>query len=209
MIIDVKNITKSFDKNVIIDDVSITFSSGNIYGLIGRNGSGKSVFLKMLCGFYKPDKGNISYDTIDIVESNLFAPNTGALIEKPSFIPDLTGFENLKLLARINNKIDDDDILKVLKLVELYEDKDKKYNKYSLGMKQKLGIAQAIMEDPQVIILDEPLNGIENKTAEKVRNILKEEKKKGKLIIIATHIKDDVENLADFVYEFADGKIRG
>ena len=131
----------------------------------------------------------------------------GALIEKPNFIADLTGFENLKLLASIQKKINDSDINKILDEVHLNEDRNKKYHKYSLGTKQKLGIAQAIMEDPEVIVLDEPFNGVENETAEQIRTLLLKLKKKGKLIIIASHIKEDIAILADEVYEFDAGMV--
>lgn len=207
MKIEVKEVTKSFKKNVVLNDINVSFEGGNIYGLIGRNGSGKSVFLKLLCGFYKPDCGEILYDNIDIVKNNLFPINTRALIENPSFLPTMTGYENLKLLASIQNKIGDKEINDTLNRLNLLSEKNKKYNTYSLGTKQKLGIAQVLMEDPNVMIFDEPLNGVENETAEIIRNILKEEKEKGKLIIVASHIKEDIDVLADIIYEFDGGKI--
>lgn len=207
MKIQIKNLSKSFKGIIILDNVSIEFESGKIYGLIGRNGSGKSVFLKLLCNFYVPTFGEILYDGLNINEKNIFLPDTRALIEKPSFLPDLSGFDNLKLLASIQGKIGDKEINESLKKVNLFDDKDKKYKIYSLGMKQKLGIAQVLMEDPKVMILDEPFNGIEEKTAYKLRNILKEEVKKDKIIIIASHIKEDVFELADVVYKFDDGKV--
>ena len=144
--------------------------------MIGRNGSGKSVLLKLLCSFYSPTLGQILYNDIDINKSESFPPDTRALIEKPNFLPDLTGKENLMLLASIQNKIGETDVDNVLKKVDLFEDKDKKYHKYSLGMKQKLGIAQVLMEKPEVLILDEPFNSLDEKSANKIRNILREEK---------------------------------
>lgn len=207
MKIEVKEVSKSFKENSVIENANLTLEGGKIYGFIGRNGSGKSVFLKMLCGFYKPDKGAILYDDTDIVTNGLFPPSTRALIEHPSFLSDLTGFENLELLASIQKKIGKEKIEETLKKVNLYEQRNKNYSKYSLGMKQKLGLAQVLMEDPEVLILDEPLNGIEKETASKIRDILKEEKNKGKLIIIASHIKEDIEGLADIIYEFDAGKI--
>ncbi len=207
MKIEVVNLSKSFKDNMILNNINLKFESGNIYGLTGLNGSGKSVFLKLLCGFYEPTNGTILYDNVDIVKSRIFPPNTRSLIEKPSFLPNLTGFENLKLLANIQNKIDDNKIIETLKLVELESAIHKKYRNYSLGMKQKLGIAQVLMEDPQIIILDEPFNGIEETTAKKLRNVLINEKNKGKIILIATHIKDDIETLADKIYKFSDSNI--
>lgn len=208
MKIEVKNLTKEFKKTSILNEVSITFESGKIYGLIGKNGSGKSVFLKLLCSLYEPTSGEVLYDGIDIFKNHTFPENTRALIESPSFIDDLTGYENLEMLASIQNKIGKKEIEESLKKVNLYDEKDKKYNKYSLGMKQKLGIAQVLMEDPKIMILDEPFNGIEEDTTQKLRTILKAESRKDKIIILATHIKDDVDNLADIVYKFDAGKIK-
>lgn len=207
MKIEVKNVSKSFGGVNILQDINLTFESGKIYGLIGRNGTGKSVFLKMLCGFYEPTNGDITYDGINFIKEKGFPPNTRALIEKPNFIPDLTGFENLKLLSSIQNIIGDKEILNTLSQVNLISEKDKKYSKYSLGMKQKLGIAQVLMEDPKVLILDEPFNGVEEKTARDLRKILVDECKKGKIVILASHIKEDIENLANEIYLFDDGKI--
>lgn len=208
MKIEIKKLSKEFKGVKVLDNINMTFEEGKIYGLIGRNGSGKSVFLKILCNFYYPTEGEVLYDGINIFKENTFPKDTRALIEKPSFLPDLTGFENLKLLASIQKKIQDKEILDALEKVNLIDAKDKKYKIYSLGMKQKLGIAQVIMENPKVLILDEPFNGIEEKTAESLRNILKEEAKKGKIIIIATHIKEDIENLADEVYKFDAGIVQ-
>ena len=208
MKIEVKNLTKEFKKITILDNINITFEENKIYGLVGRNGSGKSVFLKILCSLYTPTSGEVLYDGVDIVKEGLIPPSTRALIEKPAFLPDLSGFDNLKLLASIQNIIGDKEILDALDSVNLTKDKDKKYRYYSLGMKQKLGIAQALMEDPKVILLDEPFNGIEASTADKLRSLLKKEAKKGKIIIIATHIKEDLVKLADEIYKFDEGNIK-
>lgn len=204
----IKNLTKKFKENTIIDNINISFESGKIYGLIGKNGSGKSLFLKLLCGFYFPTSGTISYNNIILDSRKSYPPSTRALIEHPDFIPDLTGFQNLKLLAEIENKIDDAKILNAMEIVNIKEEKDKKYAKYSLGMKQKLGLAQVIMEDPDVMIFDEPLNGIDDETAKKFRDFLRKEKQKEKLIIIASHIKEDINYLCDTVYKFENGKVK-
>lgn len=202
MKIKINNLSKKFKNNYILKNVNLIFESGNIYGLYGRNGSGKSVFLKLLCGFYLPTSGEILYDKINYNSKNQLPENLGALIENPSFFPELTGFENLKLLADIQNKIDSKRIDETLKLVNLYSEKDKKYKEYSLGMKQKLGIAQAIMENQKIVLLDEPFNGVEKKTVDKLINYFLKEKNNGKLIIISTHIKEDLERLADKIYYF-------
>ena len=208
MKLEVKNVTKEFKKIPVLKNINMSFESGKIYGLIGRNGSGKTVLLKMLCGFYYPSEGEILLDGENYIEKYTFLQDCGALIENPSFISDLTGYENLEMLASIQRKIGKKEILDTIEKVNLSADKDKKYSKYSLGMKQKLGVAQAIMENPKIIILDEPFNGIENETATKLRNILLEEKKKNKIIILASHIKEDITNLADVVYEFDDGNVK-
>ena len=208
MEIAVKNLTKSFKGIKILNNVNITFKSKKIIALVGRNGSGKSVLLKLLCGLYLPTEGEILFDNINYNLNDEYPPNTRALIEKPNFLDELTGYENLKLLAKIQNLISDKEINESLKIVNLYDDKDKKFKHYSLGMKQKLGIAQVIMENPDVMIFDEPFNGIEKRTAEKLRKYLKEKKEEGKLIIIATHIKEDVLELADLVYEVDDGNVK-
>ena len=200
MKIELKNVNKSFKNVPVLENINMKLESGNIYGLYGRNGSGKSVLLKLICGFYIPTSGKILYDNQDLNASGKFPENTRALIERPSFYPDLTGYQNLELLAKITNKIGKEEIEKALEIVNLLDEKDKKYSKYSLGMKQKLGIAQVIMENPDVIILDEPFNGIEEKTVTKIINYLLQEVKKNKLIIISTHIKEDLEKLTSQVF---------
>lgn len=202
-----KNVSKKFGNHEVLKNVSLKFVEGKIYGFIGRNGSGKSVLLKIICGFYNITSGEILLDNFNYLKNNSFPNNTRALIEKPNFLPDLTGYENLKLLASIQNKIDDKQIRNILDKVNLTEDADKKYSKYSLGTKQKLGIAQVLMENPNIIILDEPFNGVENDTADNIRKILREERDKGKIIILASHIKEDIFGLADVVYEVDAGKI--
>ena len=207
MKIELKNVTKEFDKVEIIKNISLEFETGKIYGLYGRKGSGKSVLMKLICGLLMPTKGKVLINRKDFNAKNEYPDNLRAVIEKPSFFPELTGFENLKLLAKIQNKINDEEIIKALDLVNLIDEKDKKYSKYSLGMKQKLAIAQAIMEDPSILILDEPFNGIEEKSVEKITKFLKEEAKNGKTIIFSTHIKEDLENLADIIYKIDNGTI--
>ena len=207
MKIEFKNVNKSFKKLEILKNINLEFTSGNIYGIYGRNGSGKSVFLKILCSFYKPTTGEILFDNINYNSNNNFPPSVRALIENPTFFPDLTGFENLKLLSSIQNKIGDEEIIKTLDQVNLLSEKDKKYSEYSLGMKQKLGIAQVLMENPDVMIFDELFNGIEEKTVEKIRNILLELKNQNKIIIVTSHIKEDIDVLSDEVYKFDCGRV--
>lgn len=204
----VKEVSKSFDDAEVLHDINLEFKEGHIYGFVGRNGSGKSVLFKILCGLYFPTTGSVVIDGVDIHKNNIFPNNMRVLIEKPNFLPNLTGLENLKLLASIQNKITEDDIIDILNKLNLKDDMNKLYHKYSLRMKQKLAIAQVLMEDPEIMIFDEPFNGIEEKTVKIIKNILLEEKKKKKIILIASHIKDDIEQLADIVYLMDDGKIK-
>lgn len=204
----VKEVSKSFDDAEVLHDINLEFKEGHIYGFVGRNGSGKSVLFKIMCGLYFPTTGSVVIDGVDIHKNNIFPNNMRVLIEKPNFLPNLTGLENLKLLASIQNKITEDDIIDILNKLNLKDDMNKLYHKYSLGMKQKLAIAQVLMEDSEIMIFDEPFNGIEEKTVKIIKNILLEEKKKKKIILIASHIKDDIEQLADIVYLMDDGKIK-
>lgn len=203
MEIRLENVSKSFGKIKVLTDVNIKFSSGKIYGLYGRNGSGKSVLLKIISGLYSHE-GKVLYDNVEY-EKLSSLPFLRGQIETPSFFPNLTGLENLRLLAKIQNRISDEEILKSLDIVNLLNEKDKKYSEYSLGMKQKLGIAQAIMENPDIIILDEPFNGIENATVKKLIEYFKRIKK-DKIIIVSTHIIDDLKNLCDKIY-YLDGGV--
>ena len=207
MIIEIKEISKSFRGVKVLKNVSMTLESGHIYGFIGHNGSGKTVLLKLICAFFEPTTGEILFNGTNIIKNNEYPPSTRALIERPTFISELSGKENLELLAKIQKKIGDKEIENALEKVGLEKEKDKLYYKYSLGMKQKLGIAQVLMEDPQILILDEPFNGLDDESAKNIRQLLLEEKKKGKLIILATHLKEDIELLCDELYKFDDGVV--
>ncbi len=205
--IEIKNITKSYDERKILDDISINFEEGKIYGIIGQNGSGKSVLLKVMSGFITPDQGTIIYDGKDINKEETFPDNTGVLLDNSGFVPNLTGFDNLKLLATINKIIDDDEIIEELKNVNLLEEKDKKYYKYSLGMRKKLGICQAIMEHQKYVILDEPFSGIDKGSLAMIYDYLKKIKSEGRTLIISTHTSDRAKDLYDEIYELEEGKL--
>ncbi len=207
MKIEVKKVSKKFQKNEVLKETNLVFESGKIYSLVGRNGSGKTVLLKILCGLYYPASGEVLFDGIDYLKEGGFPKSLGALIENPSFIDSMTGLENLEMLAKINKKIGKKEILETLKLVGLYEERNKLYYKYSMGTKQKLGLAQAFMEDPDILILDEPFNGIEEETVERLRNYLLKQKEEGKLIILSTHIKEDIEKVTDVIYRVDNGVI--
>lgn len=206
MKITINNLTKKFKDEIVLNNINMTLESGNIYGIIGQNGSGKSVLLKITCAFYIPSQGEVLIDNINYCNGKNFPKNLRALIEKNAFLPDISGFNNLKLLAKIENKITDEEINESLKIVNLYEEKDKMFSKYSMGMKQKLGIASVLMEDPEIIILDEPFNGIDEESKEKITNELIKIKN-NKIIIITSHIKDEITSLCDHVFEMKNGKI--
>ncbi len=200
------NLSKNIEGNLILKNINLELRKGKIYGIIGRNGSGKTMLLNTICGFIKPTEGKVLYNETNIYEEKNFLSEARALIEKPKFITNLSGYENLELLAGINNTIGKEEILQTLKDVDLFEEKDKKYHKYSLGMKQKLGIAQVLMENPSIMIFDEPFNGLDQKSAEKIRKKIIQ-MKKDKIIIIATHIKEDIEELCDIVYTMDSGSL--
>lgn len=205
--IKLENVCRKFGDQIVIDNVSLELKEKKIYGFIGRNGSGKSVLFKIICGFIVPDSGDVIINNKNIYKTDSFPENVAALIEKPKFIGNLSGLDNLKLLAGINNKISEKDICDLLKRLDLYDEKDKLYKKYSLGMKQKLGIIQVLMENPEIMIFDEPFNGLDDETTDVVRNLLLEEKRKGKIILISSHIKEDIEKLCDCVYRINNGKV--
>lgn len=208
MKIELKNISKSFKKEKVLDDISYTFNEKRIYGIVGANGSGKSVLLKVLAGLYKASSGEVLFDGENYQQEKIFPHFIGAAIEYPGFINDLTGWENLLLLAEIKKFIGKEEINEILEVVGLSKDKDKKYGTYSLGMRQKLSLAQALMEKPLIILLDEPFNGIDRASVKKIKEYLVLQKEEDKaLIIITTHIKDDLEDLVDEKLYLEDGKL--
>lgn len=203
----IENLNKSISGNIILSNINLKLSPGKIYGFVGRNGSGKSMLFKAICGFLTPDTGKIIINGVDIYDKKTFPEKTRALLERPSFIPNLSGFDNLKWLSEIQKLITDEEINETLKLVNLFEEKNKKFGKYSLGMKQKLGIASVLMENPDIMIFDEPFNGIDNDSIENIRKVILSKKKEGKTILIATHIKDDLNLLCDEIFTLDCGKI--
>ena len=202
-----KNLSKRFKGNVVLNNVNLELYFGNIYGFIGANGSGKSVFFKTICGFLKPDRGTITIDDKVIGKDIDFLPDLGVLIEKPGFIENYTQFENLRYLAQINKIIDDNDIIAALKVVGLNPDNKEKVKNFSLGMRQRLAIAQAIMEDQKIIILDEPFNGLDKQGVARIKRLLLKLKSPDRLILLTSHISGDIEELSDYIFEFNAGKI--
>ena len=205
----VKNLTKSFGKEKVLKGISHTFEAGKIHGIMGFNGSGKTVMFKCICGFLQPDRGSVYVYGKRIGKDVDFPENTGMIIESPGFLPYISGYENLKRLAQLNRKIGDTEIRDAIARVGLDPFSKKKVGQYSLGMRERLGIAQAIMEDPQILLLDEPLNGLDNEGVEEMRNVLLKQKEQGKLIIIASHSKEDIDILCDEIFRFDHGKIIG
>ena len=199
------NVTKKFRKMTILDDVSLEIPKGKICGLVGHNGSGKTVLMKIICGFVTPDSGEVWVGGNRIGRDCDFPDDIGVIIENPGFSPYLSGFKNLKSLASIRRRIDDEQIRQAMLLVGLDPDDKKWVSKYSLGMRQRLGIAQAFMENQAVLVLDEPMNGLDTDSVEQVREILLELKKAGKTIVIASHNKEDIEVLCDEVFEMKRG----
>ncbi|MBQ2901808.1 MAG: ATP-binding cassette domain-containing protein [Agathobacter sp.] len=184
----------------ILSDINLTLHSGRVYGLRGRNGSGKTVLMKCICGFMRPTEGKVSVNGMVIHKDMDFLPSAGIIIEEPGFFPNYSGFKNLKILAGIQNTISDDKIRQTMELVGLDSTMKKPVGKYSLGMRQRLGIAQAMMEDPEILILDEPTNGLDEDGVEWFRQFILEQKEKGKLILLASHSREDIEMLSDEVY---------
>ena len=203
----VDHISKSFGDAQVVKNVNLTMDDGKIYGLVGRNGSGKTVLMKIICGFLLPTTGTVTVSEKKIGVDVDFAPNTGVIIETPAFLNYLSGMDNLINLARIKKKLGRKEIEEVMILVGLDPASKKHVGKYSLGMKQRLGIAQAIMEDPDILILDEPMNGLDEDGIALVRDILLERKKQGKCIILASHNREDIEILCDEVYQMVKGEL--
>lgn len=204
-VIELKEISKRFGEETVLKAVSISFEKGKIYGLVGRNGSGKTVLLKIICGFLKPDTGTVSINGTVLGKKQEFPENVGILIEKPGFLPQKNGFQSLKYLAAIQNKVDDSRIREVLQMVGLGDAGRKPVGKYSMGMRQRLGIAQAILENPSILLLDEPMNGLDDQGANEIRNLLKQLRDENRTIILASHIKEDIQELCDVVYHIDAG----
>ena len=205
--IKIEDLSKQIKGALILDKVSITLTSGKIYGLRGKNGSGKTMLMRAMAGLLIPDSGSVIINGKTLHKDISFPESIGILIENPSFLPQYTGFKNLKLLAGLTGGISDEDIKTALDRVGLDPEDKRTYRKYSLGMKQKLGIANAIMGEPDIIILDEPINALDEASVEKIKKVLLEIRDKGKLIIIACHDREELEYLSDIIYEIKDGSI--
>lgn len=203
--INVNNINLTLGKTEILKNIKIDFEKGKIHGLIGRNGSGKTMLMKCICGFIKPTSGEITVKGKRIGIDCDFPDSTGIIIETPGFIPYYSGYKNLKLLADLNRKISKDKIKESMKQVGLDPKLKRNVKKYSLGMRQRLGFAQAIMENPDLLILDEPMNGLDKDGVNDMRKYLLDLKAQGKTVLIASHSAEDIEVLCDTVCEMDKG----
>lgn len=207
MKLEIKDYTKVIRGNTVLDHINLTFSGGKIYGLKGINGSGKTMLMRAVCGLILPTHGSVIIDGKTLGKALSFPESAGVLIENPSFLPNLTGIRNLKILADLQGGVTEEQIRGVLTTVGLDPDDRRKFRKYSLGMKQKLGIAAAILGDPKLIILDEPLNALDTDGVEMVHTVLAQAKARGALIILACHDAEELNALSDEIITIERGKI--
>ena len=205
--IQLQNVTKRIKENTVLDNVSYTFKSGFVYGLYGQNGSGKTMLLRAISGLINLDSGSIFIDGEKLHDKIEFPPVTGIVIENMELLPECSAKRNLQMLAKIKNIADEKDISFSLERVGLDPDSDKKVKKFSLGMKQRLNIAQAIFENQKIILLDEPTNALDEEAVQLIYKIIREEKSRGATIIVATHHKEDLKEVCDVILKIAEGKI--
>lgn len=208
MKIEIESLTKILSHNEILNDINLTLESGKIYGFVGKNGSGKTMLMRAICGLIVPTSGCVKIDGKVLGKDMSFPNSIGALIENPGFINGYSGFKNLKFLAQIQNKISDQDITLIMKQVGLDPSGKKSFRKYSLGMKQKLGIAAAIMEDPSILILDEPFNALDEETVETIRKLIQSKRNENAVVVISCHDRYEIETLCDEIIEIQAGKIK-
>lgn len=204
----VENVTKVFGEQDALKNVSAKFGMGKIYGIVGRHGSGKTVLLKCICGLLHPTAGTVTVNGKIVGKDVDYPENIGFIIETPGFLPRYSGLKNLKYLASIRGRVKEGEIRKYMGLAGLNPDDKKRVGNYSLGMKQRLGIAQALMENPDILILDEPMNALDSNGVEDIRMVLLKMKENGKLIIIASHVRDDIDILCDEVHGMEGGILK-
>ena len=205
--IKVENVTKKFGDTVVLNNISVTFDDKKIHGLVGRNGSGKTMLMKCICGFVPVTSGRITVNDKEIGKDIDVPESCGIIIETPGFLPEYSGYRNLKFLADIKGNVKKEAIMDAIRSVGLDPSSKKHVGKYSLGMRQRLGLAQAIMEDSDLLILDEPMNGLDKEGVSDMRKYLIDLKNKGKTLIIASHSTEDIETLCDTVFEIEKGSL--
>lgn len=203
--VSVQNVSKDFGQERVLQDVSRDFETGRIHGIVGNNGSGKTVLMKCICGFLLPTEGKVIVSGKRVGRDVDFPSDLGIIIETPGFLPNLSGVKNLEILASLNKKIGLAEVAAAIRRVGLDPGMKKPVGKYSLGMRQRLGIAQAIMEDPKLLILDEPLNGLDKHGVKEMRELIKGLKAQGKTILLASHNQGDIDELCDTVCEMDAG----
>lgn len=208
MYVELKDIKKTIHKSVILEDINLRFEGGKVYGFKGKNGCGKTMLMRVICGLIRPDEGIVDINGDILWKDISFPKSVGTLIENPAFLGGYTGLKNLEILAGIKGQTDIETIREALEKVGLNPDDKRKYRKYSLGMKQRLGIACAFMEHPDLVILDEPINALDEQGVVLVRRILDELKNEGKIIIIACHDADEMNLLADEIIYLESGRIK-
>lgn len=208
MFLEITNVGKKIGADDVLSDISLSMEKGKIYGLQGKNGCGKSMLMRVMCGLVLPSVGEIKIDGKILGKDISFPQSVGVFIEKPGFLDSYSGFQNLAMLASIKKTVDGTEVKEVLKRVGLQDVMHKKFRKYSLGMKQKLGIAAAIMEHPDMIILDEPSNALDEKSEERLWQIVREERNRGALVIISCHAADVLEKVSDEIFKIDMGQIK-
>ena len=202
-----ENVFVNLSRRAILKDVSAQFDDGHIHGIVGNNGSGKSVMFKTICGFIRPAHGRVILDGVDYTALHKFPPRIGLLIESPGMLPECSAYENLMRLASIRGLITRKEVCNAISTVGLDPSDKRAVGKYSLGMKQRLGIAQAIMENPDILLLDEPMNGLDNAGVREMRELFKSLRAQGKTILLASHNPLDIEELCDTVCEMDGGML--
>lgn len=205
--IEITNVTKKFAETVAVDNVSVSWEKGKIHGIIGRNGSGKTVLFKCICGLFPVTQGQITVLGQSIGDGRRVPKGVGAIIENPGFLPNVSGFTNLRCLAELSGKADKQKIRDAITLVGLDPNDKKHVGKYSLGMRQRLGLAQALMENPELLVLDEPMNGLDKYGVEDMRKLFLKLKSQGKTILIASHNSEDIRLLCDTLHEMGAGNL--
>ena len=207
-LIQIKNLTKCFGETKVLDKINVNFDRGHIYGIIGRNGSGKSMLMKCICGLVVPTSGEIIIDNKKLGTDIDLPENLAGIIEEPGFLENYSAYKNLQFLSMIKNKIGKEEIIQTLKSVRLDPYSKLHVGKYSMGMKQRLGIAQAIMEKPEILILDEPMNGLDKHGVKEIREVLLQMKEENRVILLSSHNPKDIDYLCDVVFEMDGGYLQ-
>lgn len=207
MTININDVTKTIKGALILDRVTLEFKSGTIYGLQGPNGSGKTMLMRLIAGLIRPTKGEVLIDGKRLGRDIDFPPSMGLLIENPSFLPSYTGFRNLELLAQLQGRIGTQEIREAICDAGLEPDDKRKYRKYSLGMKQRLGLAAAMMEKPELLLLDEPTNALDERGVEEICALIRRERDRGALVIMACHDRNLLDGVADEIYTVSEGRV--